>query len=203
MARPAGRRNADYEAKRAALIAALTELTLSTPALRPSLRHWAHACGVTEPTLKHYFGDREGVAVAILEEIGVRSRSLLEAVAEPAPNLEQAIDTYIALSKIGLHNGAFARAHCFGIVEGVAHPDVGRAYLTHLLEPSLAALEARLAPFSAGGASDASTRGAALALFAPLLLAVVHQQALGGAATAPMDVDAVFDKVGALLRTPR
>jgi AcrR family transcriptional regulator len=200
MPRPAGSRNADYDAKRAALVAALTDLTLSTPALRPSLRHWALACGVTEPTLKHYFGDREGVAVAILEEIGARSRRLIEAVAKPAPDLERAVDTYIALSKIGLKNGVFARAHCFGIVEGVAHPDVGRAYLTHLLEPSLAALEARLAPFHAHDASSA--RAAALALFAPMLLAVVHQQALGGDTTAPMDVDAIFDSVGALLRSP-
>ncbi|MBL8560545.1 MAG: TetR/AcrR family transcriptional regulator [Hyphomonadaceae bacterium] len=201
MPRPAGSRNADYDAKRAALIAALTDLTLATPALRPSLRHWALACGVTEPTLKHYFGDREGVAIAILEEIGARSRGLIDAVAEPAPDLAQAVDTYIALSKIGLKNGAFAHAHCFGIVEGVAHPDVGRAYLAHLLEPSLDALEARLAPFHPEGRSAA--RAAALALFAPMLLAVVHQQALGGDSSAPMDVDAIIDAVGALLRTPR
>jgi AcrR family transcriptional regulator len=200
MPRPAGRRNADYDAKRAQLVAALADATLATPAMRPSLRQWAQACGVTEPTLKHYFGDREGVAIAILEEIGVRAQTFIAAVSQPAPDPAHAIDAYIALSKAGIGNGVFARAHCFGIVEGVAHPEVGAAYLVHLLEPSLAALESRLGPHFAPGGGASERRAAALLLFAPLLLAVVHQQALAGQTVAPMDVNAVFDAIGALMR---
>ncbi|MDX2234352.1 MAG: hypothetical protein NW200_07625 [Hyphomonadaceae bacterium] len=199
MPRPAGRRNPDYAEKRARLVQELCDYVLRMPPTRPSLRQMAQVCAVSEPTLRHYFGDREDVAIAIIEELGVRARPIIDAVETETASAAQAVESYIELSLIGVRNGAFARAHCFGIVEGVADPRVGRAYLTALLEPSLAALDRRMAPHVGGAARQPMARAAALQLFAPLLLTVIHQQLLGGEDAAPMDVDDVFRSLGRLL----
>ncbi len=201
MPRPAGRRNPDYADKRARLVQELTDFVLRTPPTRPSLRQFAQACGVTEPTLRHYFGDREDVAIAIVEELGARAQPLMEAVETTAQDAAHAIDAYIELSIIGVRNGVFARAHCYCIVEGVADARVGRSYLTALLEPSLLALERRMAPHLPAGADAAAARAAALQVFAPMLLAVIHQQLLGGGDAAPMDLEDVFRSLARLARS--
>lgn len=200
MPRPLGRRNPDYDEKRDRLLHDLAEFVLRTQLTRPSFRQLAQAGGVAEPTLRHYFGDRDGVARAILTVLGERAAPLMAAVSQTTPAAEQAVDAYIDLSRAGVSNGAFARAHCFGLVEGVADPAVGPAYLTELLEPSLAALEARLSGHLGEDAPPERARAAALMLFAPMLLAVIHQQLLGGAQAAPMDLDVVFGELAGLAR---
>jgi len=192
MPRPLGRRNPDYEEKRDRLVRDLTDHVLATELTRQSFRQMAMAGHVAEPTLRHYFGDRDGVAREILHELGERARPFIDAVAQPTPGVPEAIDAYVALSRAGVQHGGFARAHAFGLIEGVADPDVGRTYLTELLEPSLKALEARLAPHLADPQDAVEARAAALMLFAPMLLAVLHQQLLGGGESAPIDLDALF-----------
>ena len=67
MARPRGTRSEDYEAKRAALIAKLRD-RLRAPGPRPSLRELSVAAEVSQPTLRHYFGDREGLVRAVMAD---------------------------------------------------------------------------------------------------------------------------------------
>lgn len=200
MPRPLGRRNPDYDEKRERLVRDLAEFVLRSDLTRPSFRQLAQAGGVAEPTLRHYFGDRDGVATAILALLGEQAKPLIDAVATPAPNAAAAVDTYIDLSRIGVATGGFGRAHSFGLVEGVADEKVGEAYLELLLEPSLQALENRLAPYLGPDASPARKRAAALMIFAPMLLAVIHQQLLGGEKAAPMDLDAMFGALAELVR---
>jgi AcrR family transcriptional regulator len=178
----------------------LAEFVLRTQLTRPSFRQLAQAGGVAEPTLRHYFGDRDHVACALLSVLRERAAPLIEAVGQPAMSADQAVDAYIDLSRAGVANGAFARAHCFGLVEGVADATVGPAYLTELLEPSLQALGQRLAPHLGKDTPKERARAAALMLFAPMLLAVIHQQLLGGENAAPMDLDKVFGELAGLAR---
>jgi AcrR family transcriptional regulator len=193
MPRPLGRRNPDYEEKKDRLISDLTDFVLRSELTRPSFRQMAMAGAVAEPTLRHYFGDRETVAGEILRLLGERASPLMAAVGQSgAPTAQDAIASYMQLSQAGVAHGAFARAHAFGLVEGVADERVGRAYLEELLEPSLQALESRLSPFLAQDASRADKRAAALMMFAPMLLAVIHQQLLGGAESAPIDLPDLF-----------
>jgi AcrR family transcriptional regulator len=147
---------------------------------------------VAEPTLRHYFGDRESVAREILAVLGERGRPFMDAVAQPSPGLDEAVDAYVGLSKAGVRHGGFARAHAFGLIEGLADDTVGRAYLDELLEPSLQALEERLSAH-AGELTPTQKRAAALILFAPMLLAILHQDLLGGRRSAPLDLDGLFD----------
>lgn len=198
MPRPLGRRNPDYEEKRDRLVRDLTDYVLSTELTRQSFRQMAIAGHVAEPTLRHYFGDRDGVAREILHELGARAEPFISAVAQQSAAPEQAVEAYVAISKAGVQHGGFARAHAFGLIEGVADPSVGRTYLTELLEPSLKALEARLAPHLQNSADPLEARAAALMLFAPMLLAVLHQQLLGGEETAPVDLEALFEAIARL-----
>jgi AcrR family transcriptional regulator len=200
MPRPLGRRNPDYDEKRERLVRDLTEFVLRSDLTRPSFRQLAQAGGVAEPTLRHYFGDRDGVATAILALLGEQAAPLIAAVATPTTGPAAAVDAYIDLSRLGVASGGFGRAHCFGLVEGVADQKVGEAYLELLLEPSLQALETRLAPYLGVEAGSAKARAGALMMFAPMLLGVIHQQLLGGAETAPMDLDAMFDALAELMR---
>ena len=200
MPRPLGRRNPDYDEKRDRLVSDLTDFVLRSDLTRPSFRQLAQAGGVAEPTLRHYFGDRDGVARAILALLGEQASPLIQAVATPTTGPDAAVNAYIDLSRLGVATGGFGRAHCFGLVEGVADEQVGEAYLDLLLEPSLKALEVRLAPHLNVEPGSATARAAALMMFAPMLLAVIHQQLLGGAKSAPMDLDAMFDALAHLMR---
>lgn len=201
MPRPLGSRSPDYDRKKQRLTQILADHVLGSDLTRQSFRQFAVAAEVSEPTLRHYFGDREGVAAEILRVLAERAAPLWTAVAEPADDAAQAVDAYVAISKIGVAHGAFARAHAFGLVEGVADANLGRAYLSQLLEPSLAALETRLRPFLPHPADPAAARAAALMLFAPMLLSVIHQDLLAGKQAAPMDLPALFDQFGALVRS--
>lgn len=192
MPRPLGRRNPDYDEKRDRLVRDLTDFVLKAELVRPSFRQLSQAGGVAEPTLRHYFGDRESVAREILRTLGDRAQPFIDAVAEPSPTLQDAVETYVTLSRAGVAHGGFARAHAFGLIEGVADECVGRAYLSSLLEPSVEALEDRLRPHLPESASAEDVRAAALLIFAPMLLAVLHQQLLGGAEAAPIDLDKLF-----------
>jgi AcrR family transcriptional regulator len=198
MPRPLGRRNPDYEEKRERLARDLADFVLKSELKRISFRQLAYAGGVAEPTLRHYFGDREGVAAELLRVLADRAAPFITAVAEPGPGLESAVKGYVAASLAGVAHGGFARAHMFGLLEGVADESVGETYLIQLLEPSLKALEQRLAAHLGGTASAVELRAAALMIFAPMLLAVIHQKLLGGEETAPMDLDRVFQALGAL-----
>jgi AcrR family transcriptional regulator len=198
MPRPLGRRNPDYEEKRERLAQDLADFVLRSELKRTSFRQLAHAGSVAEPTLRHYFGDREGVAAELLRVLADRAAPFIEAVAEPGPDMRSAITGYVAASQAGVAHGGFARAHMFGLLEGVAHEEVGQAYLTELLEPSLAALEKRLAAHLDGRLNAVELRAAALMIFSPMLLAVIHQKLLGGEEAAPMDLDRLFTALGEL-----
>lgn len=200
MPRPLGRRNPDYDEKRDRLAQELTDFVLRSELTRSSFRQMAQAGQVAEPTLRHYFGDRDGAAEEILKVLGERAEPLIAAVRSTTDDKAQAIDTYVELSRLGMAISGFARAHMFGLIEGVADERVGKAYLAELLEPSLAALEERLRPHLGPDPTPARLRAAALMLFAPMLLMVIHQQLLGGAVSSPMDMDAVLNELGGLAK---
>ncbi|MEM6850325.1 MAG: hypothetical protein AAF527_01300 [Pseudomonadota bacterium] len=200
MARPKGAKNPDYDDKRGKLVNDLADYALSSDLTRASLRQFAQAASVAEPTLRHYFGDRTGVVRAILEEIGRRAAPFIEIAAAPADTYAASLQGYVDLSLAGLKHGGFARAHAFGLIEGVADKELGAAYLTSLLEPSLAAIERRLAPFvDPGGDDPERTQMAALCLLSPMLIAAIHQRQLGGAETRKIDVPALFQKLAEVI----
>lgn len=199
MPRPAGVRNRDFAEKRLALLDTLTDFALSSDLRRPSLRQFAIAASASEPTLRHYFKDRQGVVVAILERIGARGRPLWQTVTSPAKDLTTALEEYFRISEAGMRHGGFIRAHAFGIIEGVADTVAARAYLEHVLEPALRAVEAKLAGSGAGSDNRKLLRAAALASLAPMLVMCLHQDLLGGEDDWAFDVPATMAHLQTLL----
>jgi hypothetical protein len=74
----------------------------------------------------------------------------------------------------------------------VAHGTRGPVFVAELLEPLLVATEDRLAAHVARGElrEGLDLRAEAIRLVGPLLVALLHQDTLGGVACRPLDVDA-------------
>lgn len=192
MPRPAGARNHDFDTKRAALLDALTDFALSADLRRPSLRQFAQAMNASEPTLRHYFGDRQGLVLEILENIGRKGAPLWAMVATPSPDPATAFEEYFRVSEAGMRLGGFIRAHAFGLIEGLADEALGRAYLEKVLEPALGAVADKLRATPGAPQEEAALRAAALAALSPLLVMSLHQQLLGGETSAPIDTGEVI-----------
>ncbi len=189
MPRPAGVRNHDFEAKRTALLDTLTEFALNDDLRRPSLRQFAIAAKASEPTLRHYFRDRQGLVIAILGHIHDRGVPLWDVIKTGAPDTATAVTEYFRITEAGLTHGGFARAHAFGIIEGMADETVGRAYLELLLDPALEAVSKKMAATPGRPETETECRASAFMMLSPILVMTLHQQLLGGSDASPIDTD--------------
>lgn len=189
MPRPAGVRNHDFEAKRHALLETLTEFALNDDLRRPSLRQFAIAAKASEPTLRHYFKDRQGLVIAILGHIHTRAVPLWEIIQTGAVDTANAVAEYFRVTEAGLNHGGFARAHAFGLIEGMADEAVGRAYLEFLLDPALQAVAKKLSATPGAPDTEPKRRAAAFMMLSPILVMTLHQQLLGGRETSPVQSD--------------
>ena len=106
---------------------------------------------------------------------------------------------YGHLALAGAQSRLFAQAHGFALVESIHDPEVARTYLQTIIEPSLQALEHRLAPsVDPEGSNPDHVRHAALALYGPTLIAILHQQLLKGDEIRPLDMSAFVADLTAL-----
>ncbi|MBL8677721.1 MAG: TetR/AcrR family transcriptional regulator [Myxococcales bacterium] len=191
MARPTGALNQDHAETRERLASAAFERLCAPDGIRVSFRELAQSAGVSVPTLKHYFEDREGVIAAALEHARKLGAPYLLMMTRPpdGPLRESVLGTMRFLA-MGWPMG-LDKCHAMGLAQGLEEPRLGPAYINEVLEPTTQAFEARLAHFAARGElKDCSLRVAALALVAPVLVALLHQGSLGGRACRPLDIDA-------------
>lgn len=196
MARPSGTRNPGYDDKRRALARAAMSPVLDLGGLPLSLRQTARAAGVSVPTMRHYFGDLDGVVSAVfelIEEDGEPYTDLASGRLGDIAPLERSVRWLLDYLRKGWDAG-LADLHAAGLARGLESTDRGMAYVDGLLEPMLQAAEARLRVHAERGELiECDVRQAALSLLGPALWALLHQGLLGGAMCRPMDVDAFFD----------
>lgn len=198
MSRTRGAKAADHEARRAALLAAMHARLVAPDLPPPSLRELAVAAGVTLPTLAHHFGKREDIVAALIEELGRQGAPYLADAAATDLPFAASIAALLELITGGLTEGGVAALHVLGLREGLRQGRIGPAYVEAILEPTLAAAEARLALHIARGEMVAADpRHAAIALVSPLLVAALHQQELGGADVRCLDLAALARDHGA------
>jgi AcrR family transcriptional regulator len=154
-----------------------------------SLRELAAAAGVSQATLRHYVGDRPGAIRAVLEHHHQLGAEYLRHVAAgPLADLATSIHEYLLFLVQGLRSGVGALLHV-GIGNGRHDPEVARACLSEMLEPTLQSLEVRLQRhIDAGHMRPTDVRFAALQLISPLVLVLAHQDDLDGATYRPLDV---------------
>lgn len=164
-----------------------------------SLRQFAIRAGVSEPTLRHFFTDRQGVVIALIAFFAEGARGFLARSAEAAPSVREAVSGYGLMAQDGADTDLFAQAHAFALVESIHDPVVARAYLDSIIEPSLKALEQRLQPSTdPENTAPEQVRHAALALYAPILIAVLHQRLLKGDEARPLDMGAFISDLTTL-----
>jgi AcrR family transcriptional regulator len=190
MPRKKGSANADFDASRRALLDRLRESLLGDEP-PSSFRTLAAAAGVTMPTLRHYFGDREGVIAAVFAECHEGGERELEVAARPTGPFRRSVHDLLRHVADGFRYGRLDRLHAVGLVEGLANERVAGAYLADVLEPTLRAAQRRLeAHIDGGEMRPADPRHAALALLGPVVLLYLHQHGLCGEAAYPIDIDA-------------
>jgi AcrR family transcriptional regulator len=116
-----------------------------------SFRELAQSAGVSVPTLKHYFEDREGVIAAALEHARKLGAPYLLMMTRPpdGPLRESVLGTMRFLA-MGWPMG-LDKCHAMGLAQGLEEPRLGPAYVNEVLEPTTQAFEARLAHFAARG----------------------------------------------------
>lgn len=160
---------------------------------RPSLRQLAEAAGVTIPTLRHYFGSRAEIVDAILEEYRRAGDARLKTVASEAAPFAESVQEFAQSLIRGMSASRPVRlgdVFAVSLAEGLLDPQIGASALRHIVDPAIEALQMRLSVHIARGEMiDTDTRAAALMLISPILIAVLHQDQMGGAACNPMDVD--------------
>lgn len=195
MGRPRGSRNPGYEDRRRKLADALGR-AVTDPAAGHSFQELARACGVSVPTLKHYFGDRDGAILAGFEALEDAGRRHATAVPGPEglPPRESLLGFLSALI-LGWRRFGVGQLHRVGLQLGLTSERRGPGYVTMLLEPSLRYLEERIAFHQDhGDLRGDDPRAAALSLLAPVMLALLHQDQLGGSACRPLDVEAFTEE---------
>ncbi len=181
------------------LLGILARTAIAERSAPVSLRQFAIRAGVSEPTLRHYFKDRQGVVIAIIGFFADGARDWLARSAEPSKTIAEAVAGYADLAMEGSDTDIFAQAHAFALVESIHDRVVARAYLDTIIEPSLKAIEARLAPaLDPEGETPERVRHAALNLYASVLIAVVHQRLLRGAEARPLDMGRFFSDLTGL-----
>lgn len=187
MARTIGTRNRDFEDKHSAILDALAVRLLAADGPRVTLHEMATSAGVSASSLRHHVGGRGEVWAAVVARWAEQGSIYLAALRQPTPlPAEESIHATMRGIAFGLESG-LGRILAAGVAAGVHEPVAGPAFLERLLEPLLQALEARLGwHVACGELQPHDTRISALSLASPLVLAALHQQALGGCAVRPL-----------------
>ena len=179
MSRTHGAQNQNYELKRIALLEQIELRLILEQTI--SFREMAVVAQVSVPTLRHYFKNRDGVIIAYLAWKRGLGETHLQQAAAATGTFATSVHALLQYSLYGFQHQRVIDIHVVGLSQGLTNPLLGPAYLQSILEPSLAAVETRLAThISRGEMRNVDVRVAALALIAPLILAALHQMELGG-----------------------
>lgn len=194
MGRPRGSRNRDYEQTRHALATQMGPHLLREGGEPATLSDLSAAAQVSPTTLKHYFTDRDGVFDAVMQAALVDSRAYLDAASDPGDpgdqSAEQALTGLLLGTVHAWRRYGLGRLFACSLALGLESSRRGPAFLDGLLEPFLQTAERALAVHvERDQLPHVDVRATALSLVSPVVLALLHQDNLGGAGTRRLDVE--------------
>ncbi len=203
VARTAGARNADYDDSRLELARRVREGLMRDEGLRSSLRELAARAGTSVATLKHYFGDRRGLLVAVMESLRIDGAPYIARASTPiSGDLRESLVQLLRGLIVAWKRHRVGEMHAAMLAEGLAGKALGPSYVTLMLEPLLQLGEQVLQRhIDAGQLAPCDVRHAALMLQTPIIMALLHQESLSGKGCRPLDVEALaVTHVDAFLR---
>lgn len=195
MSRPSGVRNQDFAQKRQALLDKMEVFILEKGNESPSFRQLAIAAEISEPTLRHYFTDRSGVMVALIENFRDKSAFMRDATRQASDGIADSLEGYHQLVRRFRQDATFVQAQAFMIRESMADAAARRAYLEHIVEPSIDALADRLVRTKGGPANYQTARTAGMMLMSSSIFMILHQELLDAKEHAPVDEDWYFEHI--------
>ena len=202
MARTPGALNADFDETRRKLLESI-KTALLTDQPPSSFRAMAEAAGVSIPTIRHYFGTREGVFEAVFASFRADGEENMRIAATPQGNLRQSIRQLLSYFLAGFKYGGLAGITSVGLIEGLSNRQIASAFLRDFLEPTIDAFEERLSThIGRGEMRKVNARHAAIMLLSPILVSCLHQDALCGGDDYPLDMEALItDQVASFVRS--
>ena len=190
MARTRGSRNVDYEEQRAALARRVRDALAQDRGINASFRELAAAAGTSVATLKHYFGDRDGLLQGVMENQRADAAPYLAMSAQAKHG-----DVRGSLLRFveGLSNAWFkygvGKMYASTLALGLGNKSAGPSYVNHVLEPLLQSGESLLRQHvERDELVVADVRQASLMLLSPVVFALFHQDSLSGAQCRPLDL---------------
>lgn len=194
MGRPSGARSRDHDARRSEILQRMAQRLSQPDAMHASYRELVAAAGVSISTLQHYFGRREDIVAAVLQQAQQNAVPHFAHVRRTTGTFRESILDFLAYFRLGFERFGVGDVYALGFVEGLRSSALGPIMVDAILEPSTDALAARLSEHQRRGEmrADSDPRHAALMLLAPGLLLMLHQRELGGSARHPADLDRFF-----------
>jgi AcrR family transcriptional regulator len=192
MGRLKGSRNRDYDVRRHALALSVASALVDDTGAPRSVKELASRVSVTVPTLTHYFGDRDGIVKAALEAVGAEGAARATLLDELGTRpLASALEGF-ATNLIDAFRGfGLGRIFSSALSLSLGHPNLGPEFLRHLLEPTLRHAEQLASALEARGELNVpDVRAFAVSFVSPLVLALLHQDALGGRHERALNLDA-------------
>jgi AcrR family transcriptional regulator len=192
MARKQGAKDRKHEERRQAMLSRIRDRLGQPGATHASWRELAAAADVGLATLAHYFGKREDVILALMEDYLAQGEEPLRILATAQEPFAVSIASALEHLAVGLRYGV-SEALAVGLAEGLRQPRLGPAFIKTGLEPIVQALASRLSThIERGEMREVNPRIASLQLSAPLVLAWLHQHELGGEADYPLEMKEVI-----------
>lgn len=193
--RSSGTRSKNHDVRRREIIARLQERLALPGAMHASFRELVAASGESISTLQHYFGRRENILIAVLEESRIQGEPHLEYARTPLSDFRSSVRDVADYVRLGYEQFGLGSLYAIGLVEGIRNAAVGPSTVQQLLEPTIDAVAQRLAAHQSLGQmrDDISARHAAVLLISPLIVIMLHQHDLGGSQTHPADIDSFIN----------
>lgn len=194
-----GTKHEGHDDKRRLILRCMAALVFSAPGARPSFRQFAASAGVSEPTLRHYFKDRDGCVAAILEFFGQNGQFVWRRLSQPARGPREAVAETFEISRSGMMAGGFIQAHTFGVVESAGNPRVAKVYRERILDPAIEAIVSKIIA-TPGMTTDPREAGAiSWAIFSPLLVLGLRRHFLSDIGHKDAETDAFFESIEGML----
>jgi len=192
MARPKGSNAQAHVLRRSEILQRLTRRLSQRDAMHASFRDLVAASGVSISTLQHYFGRRADIVAAVLAEAAKNAEPHFDHTRQPDGDFEASLQSFLAYTRLGFERFGVGELHALALVEGLQNSTIGPVVVDAVLEPTIDAIASRLVEHQRRGEMRADTdpRFAALSLLAPVILLMLHQHALNGAACHKVDIDA-------------